>query len=183
MQLAEKYLTCPQLITPEDLVNPKVDDLSVMTYLSNFPNCKIKDDCPIKIFSRSNPNRVRVYNIKDTVSFAPTTFTVETFSAGDGKLEVKILDAQNKEVPVKSVFNEDRSKTYTCTYTPKTEGQHKVIVSFNGKEVPKSPFTVQVQGTKGDASKVKVGQITDSQVNVKSSFEVDTKVCSEIIKN
>lgn len=113
--------------------------------------------------------------MKDTVCFAPTTFTVETFSAGEGKLEVKILDAQNKEVPVKCVFNEDRSKTYTCTYTPKTEGQHKVTVSFNGKEVPKSPFSVQVQGVKGNASKVTVQNVKDGQVNRQSQFEVDTK--------
>ena len=147
--LAEKWLSCPALITPEDLVNPKVDDLSIMTYLSNFPNAKIKDDAPIKIFNRSNPNRVRVYNIKDTACGALTTFTVETFSAGDGKLEIKILDPQNKEVPVNCVFNEDRSKTYTCSYTPKVQGQHKVTVVYNGKEVPKSPFNVQVQGVKG----------------------------------
>lgn len=53
LYLAEKWLGCPQLITPEDLINPKIDELSVMTYLSNFPNAKIKEDCPIKIFSRS----------------------------------------------------------------------------------------------------------------------------------
>lgn len=173
MALAEKWLSCPQLITAEDLINPKVDEQSVITYLSSFPTAKIKDGCPIKIFSKSNPNRVRVYNIKDTVCNAPTTFTVETFSAGDGKLDVKVLDPQGKEVSVKSVFNEDRSKTYTCTYTPKSEGQHKIVVLFNGKEVPKSPFTVQVAGVKGDPTKVQVEGVKDGQVNRQSQFEVD----------
>ena len=173
MALAEKWLSCPQLITAEDLINPKVDEQSVITYLSSFPTAKIKEGCPIKIFSKSNPNRVRVYNIKDTVCNATTNFTVETFSAGDGKLDVKVIDPQGKEVPIKSVFNEDRSKTYTCTYTPKSEGQHKVVVSFNGKEVPKSPFIVQVAGVKGDPSKVQVEGVKDGQVNRQSQFEVD----------
>lgn len=48
-----------------------------------------------------------------------------------------------------------------------------MIVIYNGKEVPKSPFTVQVQGVKGDASKVKIEGIKDGQVNKPSQFEVD----------
>lgn len=146
--LADKWLSCPALITPEDLINPKVDELSVMTYLSNFPNARLKEDAPLKIFTQGcNPNRVRVYGagVQPTgvVVGAVSNFTVETFSAGEGKLELKVLDAQGKEVPVKCVFNEDRTKTYTCSYTPKSEGQYKVIVKYAGKEVPKSPFSVR----------------------------------------
>jgi filamin len=36
MQLAEKEFAVPQIIRPEDLVNPEIDELSVMTYLSYF---------------------------------------------------------------------------------------------------------------------------------------------------
>lgn len=34
------------------------------------------------------------------------------------------------------------------------EGAHKVNVNFAGKEIPKSPFAVHVEGTAGDATKV-----------------------------
>lgn len=59
MQTAETHLNVPQLIKPEDLINPKVDDLSMMTYLSQFPNAKLKQGAPLR--SRTNPNRVRCY--------------------------------------------------------------------------------------------------------------------------
>lgn len=56
--------------------------------------------------------------------------------------------------PVDIRYNNDRAKTYTASYTPKIEGKHKVIVYFAGKEVPKSPYNVLVEGSAGDASKV-----------------------------
>lgn len=36
MNLAEQHLSIPKILSPEDLNNPAVDDLSVMTYLSYF---------------------------------------------------------------------------------------------------------------------------------------------------
>lgn len=41
-------------------------------------------------------------------------------------------------------FNNDRNLTHSVSYTPKMEGPHKVTVKFAGREVPKSPYTVQV---------------------------------------
>lgn len=41
------------------MVDPKVDELSMMTYLSQYPNAKIKPGTPLK--PRTNPNRVRCY--------------------------------------------------------------------------------------------------------------------------
>lgn len=35
-----KRKRCCQLMEPEEMVNPKVDELSVMTYLSQYPNAK-----------------------------------------------------------------------------------------------------------------------------------------------
>lgn len=34
------------------------------------------------------------------------------------------------------------------------EGPHKVIVKFNGRDVPKSPFDVRVEGVAGNAELV-----------------------------
>lgn len=34
------------------------------------------------------------------------------------------------------------------------EGTHKVYVKFSGKDVPKSPFEVKVEGVAGNAEKV-----------------------------
>ena len=48
-----------QLIKPVEMCNPKVDELSMMTYLSQFPNAKLKPGAPLR--PKTNPNKVRAY--------------------------------------------------------------------------------------------------------------------------
>ena len=48
-----------QLIKPEEMCNPKVDELSMMTYLSQFPHAKLKTGAPLR--PRTNPAKVRAY--------------------------------------------------------------------------------------------------------------------------
>jgi len=132
MNLANDWLDLPQLIKPEDVVNPKTDELSMMTYLSQYPNAKLKEGAPLR--PRINPNRVRCYGpgIQPTgvVKGAKANFTVETFSAGNGKVEAFVEDPNGHLEPCEIKFNEDRSKTYTCSYTAKMEGMHKVSSLF-----------------------------------------------------
>lgn len=40
-------------------MNPKIDEQSMMTYLSQFPNAKLNPDAPIR--PRTNAARVRAY--------------------------------------------------------------------------------------------------------------------------
>ena len=47
-----------QLLGPEDMINPHVDELSMMTYLSQFPDAKLKEGAPIK--ARADPGKVCV---------------------------------------------------------------------------------------------------------------------------
>ena len=39
---------CVKVIAPEEIVDPNVDELSVMTYLSQFPKAKLKPGAPLK---------------------------------------------------------------------------------------------------------------------------------------
>ncbi|XP_052835830.1 filamin-A isoform X10 [Drosophila gunungcola] len=158
MGLADDWLNVRQLIKPEELVNPNVDEQSMMTYLSQYPNSKLKSGAPLR--PKTNPNRVRAYGpgiepIGPVVG-APANFTVETFSAGKGSVDVDI-EGPNGEIEKADVrFNNDKNLTYTVSYIPKAEGSHKVAVKFSGRDIPKSPFPVKVEGHAGDASKVKV---------------------------
>jgi hypothetical protein len=36
-------------------------------------------------------------------------------------------------------FNKDRNLTYSVSYVPRLEGNHKVSVKFAGREIPQSP--------------------------------------------
>lgn len=181
MDLASKWLDVPQLVKPEEMVNPKVDELSMMTYLSQFPNAKLKDKAPLRL--QTNPARVRCYGpgIEPTgvVVGAPTHFTVETFSAGQGEVQVFIEDPKGNLQPADVKFNNDKGKTYTVTYTANMEGPHKVKVTFAGKDVPKSPFSVKVEGYAGDPSKATASgpglQPTGVSAGKPTYFDVFTK--------
>ncbi|CAG2058911.1 unnamed protein product, partial [Timema podura] len=52
MGLADDWLN---LIRPEELVSPNMDEQSMMTYLSQYPNAKLKQGAPLR--PRTNPNR------------------------------------------------------------------------------------------------------------------------------
>ncbi|XP_052286873.1 filamin-A-like isoform X5 [Dreissena polymorpha] len=181
MDAAEKWLDVPQLIKPDEMTNPKVDDLSMMTYLSQFPQAKLKPGAPLR--PKLNPNRVRAWGPglepKGNTVGAPAKFTVETFSAGKGSLEIMVLDPKGKQATCESVFNNDRTMTYSCQYVPTMEGEYRVIIKWSEKEIAKSPFKVLVEGAAGDASKVTAAgpglEKTGVTVNKKTYFEVFTK--------
>ncbi|XP_031347323.1 filamin-A isoform X1 [Photinus pyralis] len=181
MGLADDWLNIPQLIKPEEMVNPNIDEQSMMTYLSQYPNAKLKPGAPLR--PKTNPNRVRVYGpgiepIGPVVG-APANFTIETFSAGMGEVEVSVENPVGQKEPVEVRFNNDRNLTYSIAYTPKQEGVHKVTVKFSGREVPKSPYQVTVEGHAGDPNKVTASgpglQPDGVCINRSTYFDISTK--------
>ena len=76
-------------------------------------------------------------------------------------------------------FNNDRNLTYSCVYTPRFEGQYRVIIKFSNKEIPKSPYTVNVEAKPGDAGKCSAAgpglEKTGNMVGKKTHFELHTK--------
>lgn len=88
-------------------------------------------------------------------------------------------DSKNHKLPVDIRFNNDRNLTYSVSYTPKSEGPHKVRVLYGGREIPKSPYTVMVDGQSGDPSKVTASgpglQAEGLVVNRQTFFDIFTK--------
>lgn len=60
-----------QVITPEEIIHPDVDEHSVMTYLSQFPKAKLKPGAPLK--PKLNPKKARAYGRGKTYSAPPIT--------------------------------------------------------------------------------------------------------------
>ncbi|XP_071499409.1 filamin-A-like isoform X2 [Diadema antillarum] len=179
MKLAEDWLDVPQVLRPEDMVNPNIDDLSMMTYLSAFPKAKLKDGAPLR--PKSNAKKVRAYGpgLEDgNVISKPTAFTVETFGAGSGKVEVIILDPKGKKVENTIKANKDKKQTYTVEYTAKISGKHTITVKFKEIEIPKSPFTVNIGNITSDASKCSAKgpglEPAGLIINQKTHFEIFT---------
>ncbi|XP_072237631.1 filamin-B isoform X1 [Leuresthes tenuis] len=157
MQLADSWLGIPQVIAPEEIIDPSVDEQSVMTYLSQFPKAKLKPGAPLK--PKLNPKKARAYGpgIEPTGNrvLRPAVFTVDTFSAGQGQVTIYLDHPDGTREELTAEPNEGK-KTYSVTYIPQVMGAHKVTVLFAGQEIPKSPFEVNVDKALGDASKVTV---------------------------
>ncbi|XP_044124640.1 filamin-A isoform X1 [Bufo gargarizans] len=156
MQQADDWLGIPQVITPEEIVDPNVDEHSVMTYLSQFPKAKLKPGAPLR--PKLNPKKARAYGpgIEPTGNMVKkrAEFTVETISAGLGEVIVYVEDPAGHREEAKVTANNDKNRTFSVYYIPKVTGLHKVTVLFAGQHIAKSPFEVTVDKSHGDASKV-----------------------------
>uniref|UniRef100_G3NI02 Filamin B n=1 Tax=Gasterosteus aculeatus TaxID=69293 RepID=G3NI02_GASAC len=157
MQLADDWLGIPQVMAPEEIIDPSADEQSVMTYLSQFPKAKLKPGAPLK--PKLNPKKARAYGpgIEPTGNrvLRPAVFTVDTFSAGQGQVTIYLDHPDGTREELKAEPNEGK-KTFSVSYVPKVVGLHQVTVMFAGQQIPKSPFEVTVDKALGDASKVMV---------------------------
>ncbi|KFO62255.1 Filamin-A, partial [Corvus brachyrhynchos] len=147
----------PQVIAPEEIVDPNVDEHSVMTYLSQFPKAKLRPGAPLRP-RPPQPGRARAYGPgiepQGNVVLRPAQFTVETLEAGTGEVLVYVEDPEGHTEEAKVVPNNDKKRTYSVTYVPKVGGLHKVTVLFAGQNIDGSPFGVTVGMALGDATKV-----------------------------
>uniref|UniRef100_A0A8C8LUU8 Calponin-homology (CH) domain-containing protein n=1 Tax=Oncorhynchus tshawytscha TaxID=74940 RepID=A0A8C8LUU8_ONCTS len=159
MQQADDWLGVPQVINPEEIVDPEVDEQSMMTYLSQFPKSKLRPGAPLKPKGvQLYPKKAKFYGpgieANGNMVLKPAVFTVETLEAGQAEVLVYVNDPEGHTEEAKVVFNNDKNRTHTVIYIPKVEGAHKVKVLFAGQDVDKSPYTVNVDKAIGDPNKV-----------------------------
>ncbi|XP_023206075.1 filamin-C isoform X3 [Xiphophorus maculatus] len=157
MQQADDWLGVPQVIAPEEIVDPNVDEHSVMTYLSQFPKAKLKPGAPLRA-KTLHPKRAKAYGpgieARGNTVLKPAEFLVETVEAGMGEVLVYVEDPEGHTEEARVIPNNDRNRTYSAVYLPKVEGLHKVKVLFAGQDIDRSPFLVNISRALGDATRV-----------------------------
>ncbi|CAI5636681.1 unnamed protein product [Oreochromis niloticus] len=157
MQQADDWLGVPQVIAPEEIVDPNVDEHSVMTYLSQFPKAKLKPGAPLRAKSL-HPKRAKAYGPgiepRGNMVLKPAEFLVETVEAGLGEVLVYVEDPEGHTEEARVIPNNDKNRTYSVVYLPKVEGLHKVKVLFAGQDIDRSPFIVNVSKAMGDPTRV-----------------------------
>ncbi|XP_068163366.1 filamin-C-like isoform X6 [Antennarius striatus] len=157
MQQADDWLGVPQVIAPEEIVDPNVDEHSVMTYLSQFPKAKLKPGAPLRA-KTLHPKRAKAYGPgvepRGNVVLKPAEFLVETVEAGLGEVLVYVEDPEGHMEEARVIPNNDKNRTYSVVYLPKVEGLHKVKVLFAGQDIDRSPFLVNVSKALGDPTRV-----------------------------
>uniref|UniRef100_A0A8C7FK86 Filamin C n=1 Tax=Oncorhynchus kisutch TaxID=8019 RepID=A0A8C7FK86_ONCKI len=183
MQQADDWLGVPQVINPEEIVDPEVDEQSMMTYLSQFPKSKLRPGAPLKPKGvQLYPKKAKFYGpgieANGNMVLKPAVFTVETLEAGQAEVLVYVNDPEGHTEEAKVVFNNDKNRTHTVIYIPKVEGAHKVKVLFAGQDVDKSPYTVNVDKAIGDPNKVQARgpglEATGNMANKPTYFDIYT---------
>ncbi|XP_056102361.1 filamin-A isoform X3 [Rhinichthys klamathensis goyatoka] len=151
MQQADDWLGVPQLIAPEEILDPAVDEQSVMTYLSLFPKARLKPGAPLKPKKVPKPKACRAtgrgLQSKGMRVGQLAEFKVDTCKAGPGNLEVLIKDSSGKAVSVRQ--KDALEGVYTFEYTPTAKGDHTVDITWVGQHIAKSPFKVHVGSEAG----------------------------------
>jgi len=161
IELGDRKLGVDQLVLPDEMINPKVDKLAMMTYLAQFRNLKDKVD---------DSSRCVAYGpgLVEGVVGQKAPFTVETPPDTKGKLAVKVFGPKD-EAKV-TVTKGDNGK-YAVEYFPTTPGLYKVHVTLDNEHIPGSIFQVYVADdvSLGGEGKIRVFfSTTSSSEKVKS---------------
>ncbi|KAM4610589.1 filamin-B [Polymixia lowei] len=146
MQQAAEWLGVPQVIAPEEIIDPSVDELSIMTYLSMFPKAQLKPGAPLKPKSVSKPKVCRAsgrgLQPRGVREGQVADFKVDTSKAGPGHLEVHVRGPDGFDVPVKQ--KQATGDVYSFQYEPNVPGMHTISIMWAGEHIFKSPFEVGV---------------------------------------
>lgn len=112
-----------QILDPKDMCNPKCDELSIMTYVSYFPDAKVKPNAPHRPqlppaakCSAEGPG----ITPQGLIEKQTAPFTVFAAHAGVGSPQVSVVGPERRNVPCEVVDNGD--KTFSCNYTPPQKG-------------------------------------------------------------
>ncbi|XP_067854900.1 filamin-B isoform X1 [Heptranchias perlo] len=93
------------------------------------------------------------------------TFTIITEDAGEGGLDLAIEGPSKAEISC--VDNKDG--TCTVSYLPTLPGDYSILVKYNEKHIPGSPFTAKVTDDSRRKSQVKVGSAADISLDINES--------------
>ncbi|CAD5224207.1 unnamed protein product [Bursaphelenchus xylophilus] len=163
MQAAEENLGIGRLIAPEELINPNVDEKSVMTFLSQFPRAQSKA-----------PPKGRVSGVDgEPVVGRETHFTVEVEKEGTEPL-VEIFDPEGGEVEANVRPVEGTKTAFHVSYEPKVVGKHELTVfgasgptkaklgNFSVRVIP-APYLVDFKPEIeiGESQKFRVANLTE----------------------
>lgn len=110
------------------------------------------------------PTGVRVKDAAD--------FRIFTEGAGEGIPEVKVLGPGG--VPEKVDIKKINETTYECIYYPLKEGRYIVMITYGGREIPRSPFEVNVGPYKESRIRAYGPGLSGGIVNSPAVFTVET---------
>eukprot|EP01087_Luapelamoeba_hula_P008601 TRINITY_DN215_c0_g1_i1.p1 TRINITY_DN215_c0_g1~~TRINITY_DN215_c0_g1_i1.p1 ORF type:complete len:474 (+),score=93.25 TRINITY_DN215_c0_g1_i1:114-1424(+) len=145
MDAAYNALNIPKILAPDAMSNPRVDEQSVMTYISYFRNAELA--------GRTRENeaaalaaKCRAYGpgLVEAVAEENADFVVDTPRDGI-ELAIRVEGPHTETQPtVQKTVNADGTAKFKVSYLPKEPGEWKVHVTYGGVHIPGSIFHVRV---------------------------------------
>ncbi|KAJ1351554.1 hypothetical protein KIN20_007591 [Parelaphostrongylus tenuis] len=128
MHVAQNRLDIVPLITPGELIHPEIDEMSVMTYLSQFPvaKCEARNLPIVSAGDSVAPGSLEGVNEFPVIN-SPTTFTINLHSDGY-KPQMEIVDPDGHEV--RCTVTEENPRKFLVSYTPIRRGIHGLYLSL-----------------------------------------------------
>lgn len=127
---AEYRLGVKKLLTPAEMIDPDVDELSVITFLALFKTATL---LPLAGECACSGAGLTKAVVRKT-----TRFKVDGSRAGDmDGLTVKV-QGPSEDIPV--TLSPLSPGVFTVSYCCQEIGEHSVVVALNGQHVPGSPY-------------------------------------------
>eukprot|EP01097_Dermamoeba_algensis_P011897 TRINITY_DN938_c0_g1_i1.p1 TRINITY_DN938_c0_g1~~TRINITY_DN938_c0_g1_i1.p1 ORF type:complete len:1157 (+),score=374.89 TRINITY_DN938_c0_g1_i1:50-3472(+) len=160
---AERELGIPKILSPEDMVSPDSDELSVMTYISYY-----RDYADNLAKRRSQAEKERLADASKCVALGPAFDGAEQFipaefyiqakncfgnnlDHGDDPFEVVITGpGKGGKIDVDVVDN--KNGTYNCKFVPLDPGRHTVAITLGKTPIANSPYSIPVERSSITAS-------------------------------
>ena len=140
------------------MTNPHVDELSMMTYLSQFPEAELKEGAPIG--PKEDPKditKVKVSGSGITGDGArvgkPAKIIVDCSESGVAPVTAKVTTPSGDTRDIEFEPKSKGSKVYEGNYVPEEPGHYGVEVEFDGEPLPDSPYQVPI----GNPDGVRIG--------------------------
>ncbi|KAF1606973.1 UNVERIFIED_CONTAM: Filamin-A, partial [Eudyptes pachyrhynchus] len=93
----------------------------------------------------------------------PATFTVNTKDAGEGGLSLAVEGPSKAEISC----TDNQDGTCSVSYLPVLPGDYSIVVKYNDKHIPGSPFTARITGDDSlRLSHLKVGASADIPLDI-----------------
>lgn len=149
MKSAEDLLKVAPLIAPSEMIHPEIDEMSIMTYLSQFPATKPVVVVKPKAAVVTGLDESKMYSVGEKIPFRVDT----RLCGADLVPEVEILDASLNKIQYGA--REITPGIFEYILTPEHAVKHKIDVSVGGVSVPGAPFSIKVKEPT-DATKLKI---------------------------
>lgn len=173
VNLARDWLGVPVLISPIHIADPKVDEKSMMTYLSQFVNAVLRPGAPIGQHKAPNAGNVRVYGPaleRDVLVNTETKFYIDATDAGPGTIGLSVGGPGEPDIKI----NQTPGKPQEVLFKAAKAGDYDVVIKFQDKEIPHSPVRIHVIPEAADPTKVKVQNISPiANVGKVNNFIID----------